>query len=65
MPSDSLVKQYNDVKLALPKAIADANAMLVKAMPVSQALEEVQPRADGAVAGEVGAGFSPPDCQAG
>jgi len=40
MPSDSLVKQYNDVKLALPKAIADANALLVKAMPVSQALKK-------------------------
>lgn len=40
MPSDSLVKQYNDVKIALPKAIADANAMLVKAMPVSQALKK-------------------------
>jgi photosystem II stability/assembly factor-like uncharacterized protein len=40
MPSDALVKQYNDVKLALPKALADANALLVKAMPVSQALKK-------------------------
>ena len=40
MPSDALVKQYNDVKIALPKAIADANAFLVKAMPVSQALKK-------------------------
>jgi hypothetical protein len=40
MPSDALLKQYNDVKLALPKAIADANALLVKAMPLSQALKK-------------------------
>ncbi len=39
MPSDTLMKQYADVKAALPKAIADANAMLVKAMAVSQTLK--------------------------
>ncbi|HKW02394.1 MAG TPA: hypothetical protein VJN96_21400, partial [Vicinamibacterales bacterium] len=40
VPSDSLMKQYTDVKLALPKAISDANAVLVKAMTVSQALKK-------------------------
>ncbi len=40
MPSDALLKQYNDVKLSLPKAIADANALLVKAMALSQALKK-------------------------
>jgi hypothetical protein len=40
MPSDALLKQYNDVKLALPKALADANALLLKAMPLSQALKK-------------------------
>ncbi len=40
VPSDALVKQYNDVKAALPKAISDANAFLVKAMGLSQALKK-------------------------
>ena len=40
MPSDSLLKAYNDVKLALPKAIAEANAFLVKATTLSQALKK-------------------------
>ena len=40
MPSDALLKQYSDVKLALPKALADANALLLKAMPLSQALKK-------------------------
>ena len=40
MPSDYLVKQYNDVKLALPKAITDANAFLLKAMTMSQTLKK-------------------------
>ena len=40
-PSDSILKRYNDVKLALPKAITDANSFLVtKAMPLSQALKK-------------------------
>jgi hypothetical protein len=39
-PSDSLMKQYADVKAALPKAIAEANAVLVKAMAVSQTLKK-------------------------
>ena len=37
-PSAASVHQYNDVKLALPKAVADANAFLGKANAVSQAL---------------------------
>jgi hypothetical protein len=37
-PSPASVHQYNDVKLALPKAVADGNAFLGKANAVSQAL---------------------------
>jgi hypothetical protein len=37
-PSAASVHQYNDVKLALPKAVADGNAFLGKANSVSQAL---------------------------
>jgi hypothetical protein len=40
MPSDALLKQYQDVMQSLPKAIAEANALLVKAMPLSQALKK-------------------------
>jgi len=40
MPSDYLVKQYTDVKTGLPKAIADGNALLLKAMTLSQALKK-------------------------
>jgi len=39
-PSASMMRQYTDVKLALPKAITDANALLVKAATVSQALKK-------------------------
>ena len=39
-PSDSLMKRYQDVKLALPKAILDANAFLGRAMTLSQALKK-------------------------
>jgi photosystem II stability/assembly factor-like uncharacterized protein len=39
-PSDSLMKQYAEVKTALPKAIADANMVLVKAMTMSQTLKK-------------------------
>ena len=39
-PSDTLVKQYNDVKLALPRAMTEANAFLTKAMTLSQALKK-------------------------
>lgn len=37
-PSASSVRQYNEVKVALPKAVADGNAFLGKASAVSQAL---------------------------
>ena len=39
-PSDTVTKQYNDLKLSVPKAIADGNAFLVKAMTLSQALKK-------------------------
>jgi hypothetical protein len=39
-PSDTLMKQYNDVKLALPRAVTEANAVLVKAMALSQTLKK-------------------------
>jgi hypothetical protein len=38
MPSDALLKQYADIKVALPKAITDANALLARARTVSSAL---------------------------
>jgi hypothetical protein len=37
-PSAASVSQYNSVKVALPKAVADGNAFLGKASAVSQAL---------------------------
>jgi hypothetical protein len=40
MPSDAIMKRYTDVKVALPKAIADANGFLLKAMTLSQALKK-------------------------
>ena len=40
LPSDSLLRAYNDVKLALPKAIIEANAVITRAMAVSQALKK-------------------------
>jgi hypothetical protein len=39
MPSDALVKQYNDVKAAVPRAVSEANAVLARATAVSQALK--------------------------
>jgi hypothetical protein len=39
-PSDFVVRNYNDLKLALPKAITEGNAFLVKAMSLSQALKK-------------------------
>jgi photosystem II stability/assembly factor-like uncharacterized protein len=39
-PSAASVKQYNDAKLALPKAVADGNALLGKAGAVSQTLSK-------------------------
>jgi hypothetical protein len=38
MPSDALMKQYADIKLALPKAIADANALLARVRTTGAAL---------------------------
>jgi photosystem II stability/assembly factor-like uncharacterized protein len=38
LPSTSLMTQYSDVRLALPKAITELNAFLAKATALSQAL---------------------------
>jgi hypothetical protein len=41
VPSDTLVKRAADLRVSLPKALAEANAFLVtKAMPLSQALKK-------------------------
>ncbi len=40
LPSDSYVKQYNDLKLAMPKAIVEANAFLAKATAMSETLKK-------------------------
>lgn len=41
VPSDTLVKRAADLRVSLPKAIAEANAfLLTKAMPLSQALKK-------------------------
>jgi len=40
MPSATVLKQYDEIKLALPKAIADANAFLLRAMTLSQTLKK-------------------------
>ncbi len=40
-PSDTLLRRLTDLRAALPKAIAEANAFLVtKAMPLSAALKK-------------------------
>jgi hypothetical protein len=39
-PSDTVVRNYNDLKLSLPKVIAEGNGFLVKAMSLSQALKK-------------------------
>jgi hypothetical protein len=41
VPSDSLSKGYTDVKAAMPKAIAETNAWLVKATALSNALKKM------------------------
>jgi photosystem II stability/assembly factor-like uncharacterized protein len=41
VPSDTIVKQYADVKLALPKAIADGNAVLAKATALAATLKKI------------------------
>jgi hypothetical protein len=38
MPSATLVRQYNEVKLTLPKATADAEALLARARTLSATL---------------------------
>ena len=38
-PSDGLVRQYNDVKAALPKAISEANSFLGKVPAMSASLK--------------------------
>jgi hypothetical protein len=40
MVSDSQLKTYTELKVALPKAVADANGILVKAMGMSQTLKK-------------------------
>ena len=40
LPSDTLLKKYNEVKLALPKAILEANAFLAKGMAMSDTLKK-------------------------
>ncbi len=40
LPSDALMKQYNDIKLALPKALIEANAFLAKGTAISDALKK-------------------------
>jgi hypothetical protein len=40
MPSDTLLKQYTDVKVALPKAMVEANAVLAKSMAMSDILKK-------------------------
>ena len=39
-PSDALVKQYNSVKVDLPRAVSDANAFLGRASAMSQTLKK-------------------------
>ena len=40
IPSEGLVRQYTNLKLSLPKAIADGNAFLAKVPAVSSALKK-------------------------
>ena len=40
LPSDTLLKQYNELKLAFPKAILEANAFLAKGMAMSDSLKK-------------------------
>jgi len=39
LPSDTLMKQYNDLKLSFPKAILEANTFLAKGTAMSDALK--------------------------
>jgi len=38
MPSDALMSQYADVRVALPRAVTEANTLLGRAQALSQAL---------------------------
>lgn len=38
MPSDALMSQYSDVRVSLPRAVTEANALLGRAQALSQAL---------------------------
>jgi photosystem II stability/assembly factor-like uncharacterized protein len=40
LPSDTLLKQYTDLKLAFPKALAEANAFLAKGTVMSDTLKK-------------------------
>jgi hypothetical protein len=40
IPSETLARQYADAKLSVPKAIAEGNAFLTKAAPLSAALKK-------------------------
>jgi photosystem II stability/assembly factor-like uncharacterized protein len=40
LPSDTVMKQYNDLKLTFPKAILEANAFLAKVPTMSQTLKK-------------------------
>ena len=54
VPSDTLVKRAADVRVSLPKALAEANAFLVtKAMPLSQTLKKHDLALTGPAPGEV------------
>lgn len=39
LPSDALMKRYTDVKVALPAAIAEANAVVAKVNAMSPTLK--------------------------
>jgi hypothetical protein len=39
-PSDTVSRSYADLKLSVPRAITEGNAVLVKAMSLSQALKK-------------------------
>jgi hypothetical protein len=40
LPSPALVSQYNEVKLAFPRAMTEANSVLARARTLSQALQD-------------------------
>ena len=40
MPSDTLMKQYSDIRLGFPKAILEANAVYAKATALSASLKK-------------------------